>query len=148
MSRIAQVQAVKPSQVGVGQFLRAKPMRNESMTLDRRDDGTMLASIPLRRPAWLVPPLSWLIPFSSHRRVELDTVGAAVLDLCDGNKTVERIIEEFARKEKLSFREAQLPVTQFLQQLSQRGLMAIVGFQKDAPPRTDCPRGTVAGTGT
>lgn len=148
MSGFAQVQAVKPAQVGVGQFLRSRPMRNESMTVDRRADGTMLASIPLRRPAWLVPPLSWLIPFSSHRRVELDTVGATVLTMCDGKRTVERIIEDFARKEKLSFREAQLPVTQFLQQLSERGMMAIVGFKKDAPQRTDCPRGTVAGTGT
>jgi hypothetical protein len=127
-------------------------MRNESMTVDRRNDGTTLASIPLRRPGWLVPPLSWLIPFSSHRRVELDTVGAAVLDMCDGNKTVERIIEEFARKEKLSFREAQLPVTQFLQQLSDRGMMAIVGFQKTASPdeagtQAACPRRSAAGRG-
>ena len=122
-------------------------MRNESMTLRRQADGTALASIPLRRPAWLVPPLSWLIPFSPHRRVELDTVGWAVLDLCDGKKTVERIIEDFARKENLTFREAQLPVTQFLQQLSERGMMAIVGFQNDAPPRAARPHGSAAGTG-
>ncbi len=135
MTRAAKVQSVKPSQIGVGQFLRSRPMRNESMLVERRPDGTTLASVPLRRPAWLVPPLSWLMPFSSHRRIELDTVGSAVLDLCDGRRTVERIIEDFARKEKLSFREAQLPVTQFLGQLAERGMMAIVGFQKDAPPR-------------
>ena len=140
MSRTVKSQPAKPSQVGVGQFLRARPMRNESMTVERRADGSLLASIPLRKPGWLVPPLSWLMPFSSHRRVELDTVGFAVLDMCDGRRTVERIIEDFARTEKLSFREAQLPVTQFLQQLSERGMMAIVGFQKDATPRA--PAGT------
>jgi hypothetical protein len=146
MSRTTQqVQPVKPSQIGVGQFLRARPMRNESMTFQHRSDGTTLASIPLRRPSWLVPPVSWLVPFSSHRRVELDTVGTTVLDMCDGKRTVERIIEDFARQEKLSFREAQLPVTQFLQQLSERGMMAIVGFQNDQPPRAACP-GEAIGT--
>ena len=143
MSRTAQVQPVKPSQIGVGQFLRARPIRNGSMTLRRQADGSMMASIPLRRPAWLVPPLSWLMPFSSHRRVELDTVGSSVLDMCDGKRTVERIIEDFARQEKLSFREAQLPVTQFLQQLSERGMMAIVGFQNDVDPRAACPSGAI-----
>jgi hypothetical protein len=135
MSGTVKVQLARPSQIGVGQFLRSRPMRNESMLVERRSNGTALASIPLRRPGWLVPPLSWLMPFSSHRRVELDSVGSAVLDMCDGQKTVERIIEDFARKEKLSFREAQLPVTQFLQQLAERGMMAIVSFQKDAPSR-------------
>lgn len=125
--------AVKPSRVGADQFLRARPMRNESMLLDRRPDGTTLARIPIRKPSWMVPPLTWLVPYSSHKRIELDTVGSAVLELCDGRNTVEHIIERFAEDEKLSFREAQLPVTQFLQKLAERGMMAIVGFGKDAP---------------
>ena len=134
MRKKTQDKPVKPSQVGVDRFLGARPMRNESMLLDRRTDGTALVSVPIRRPAWLVPPLSWVMPFSAHRRVELDTVGTTVLDMCDGERTVERIIEDFARTEKLSFREAQLPVTQFIQQLAERGMMAIVGFGKDASP--------------
>jgi hypothetical protein len=122
-----------PSQISVDQFLRAKPLRNVSMKMERRGDGTTLVSIPLRRPGWMVPPLSWLLPFSSHRRIELDTVGSEVLEMCDGSRTVERIIEDFASKEKLSFREAQLSVTQFLQQMSHRGMIAIVGIQKESP---------------
>jgi hypothetical protein len=48
-----------------------------------------------------------------------------MLDLCDGKKTVERIIEEFALMNKLSFREAQLPVTQFLTSLTSGGVLVV-----------------------
>ncbi|MGC9454142.1 MAG: PqqD family protein [Phycisphaerae bacterium] len=121
-----------PRHLPAEQVLAAVPYRNEAMELHHRRDGTALASIPLRKPRWLVPPLSWVIPFSSHRRVELDTAGVAVLDLCDGSRNVESIIEKFAADHKLSFREAQLSVTKFLQQLTQRGVIAVVGLSDDA----------------
>lgn len=112
-------------------ILTARPYSNESMQVRRRRDGSLLATIPIRRPRYMVPPISWVLPFSSHRRVELDAVGAGVLDMCDGRRTVEGIIEKFAADNKLTFRESQIPVTQFLQQLTQRGLVAIVGAEKD-----------------
>ena len=62
-------------------------------------------------------------------------MGAEVLDLCDGKRNVERIIEQFAGAHKLTFREAQLAVTQFLRQLTRRGLTAIVGLNEDADER-------------
>jgi len=107
-------------------LLRSKPVRNVLMELQRLDDGGAVASVPMRRPSWMIPPLSWLMPFSSHRRVQLDRIGLSVLDLCDGQRTVESIIEQFAARNKLSYREAQLPVTQFMQMLLQRGLVAAV----------------------
>ena len=113
-------------------FLRARPHVNRAMKLDRRSDGTALATVPMRKPRYLVPPLSWILPFSSHRRVELDAVGAGVLDLCDGKRTVEGVIETFAAERKLTFRESQLAVGQFLRQLAQRGMVAIVGLNEDA----------------
>lgn len=112
-------------------FLRAVPYRNEAMKLTDRRGGAVLAEVPMRKPGWLVPPLSWIIPYSSHRRVELDAAGASVLELCDGRRTVEAVVEKFAADNKLSFREAQLAVMEFLKQLSQRGLIAIVGARED-----------------
>ena len=112
-------------------YLRAVPYRNEMMGVTRRSNGGLLASIPMKRPRFLVPPLSWILPYSTHRRVELDALGAEVLDLCDGKRDVERIIEEFAASHKLTFRESQLAVTQFLRQLTRRGLTAIVGRNED-----------------
>jgi hypothetical protein len=95
------------------------------MELERRKEG-WLATVPVARPRWLVPPLSWVLPFSPHRRVQLDGPGSSVLDLCDGQRTVEQIIETFARDNRLTFREGQLAVTQFLRELVRRGMVVLV----------------------
>jgi len=116
----------------VDDFLRSVPVANVSMKVEGRADGSALVSIPMRRPGWLVPPLTWILPYSSHRRVELDPVGAGVLQLCDGQRTVEDIIEEFADRHRLSFRESQLPVTQFIRMMLERGLVAAIGTNEDA----------------
>ena len=116
-------------------MLRARPFANEAMARQRLSGGKLVVSVPLRRPRYLVPPLSWILPFSSHRRVELDVLGVEVLDCCDGRHTVESIIEKFAELHKLTFREAQLAVMQFLRQLTQRGLVAIVGVDEDPDKR-------------
>lgn len=127
--RRGQKQLRKP--VPTANFLRAVPHVNQAIETEHRPDGSLLVSVPIPRPKYLVPPLSWLLPFSPTRRVEMEPVGAGVLGLCDGRRTVEAIIEAFAAGHQLSFREAQLAVTQFLRQLAQRGLVAIVGDQKD-----------------
>jgi hypothetical protein len=111
-------------------FLRAVPYVNRAMEITRRPDGGALVAIPIPRPKLLFPPLSWIFPVSSHRRVELEPLGTAVLDLCDGRRTVEGVIEKFAADHKLSFREAQLSISEFLHQLITRGLVAIVGSGK------------------
>ena len=67
----------------VDDFLRSVPVANVSMKVEGRADGSALVSIPMRRPGWLVPPLTWILPYSSHRRVELDPVGAGVLQLLE-----------------------------------------------------------------
>lgn len=114
-------------------LLHSRPVANVSMILDRIEDGSgAVAAVPMRRPSWLVPPLSWIVPFSSHRRVQLDRVGLSVLDLCDGQRTVENIIEQFAASHRLSYREAQLPVTQFMQIMLQRGLVAAVSERRSS----------------
>jgi len=112
-------------------LLRAVPHRNRAMEVSPGPRGTMV-SVPVRRPSWLVPPISWILPFSSHRRVELDDLGLEVLNLCNGRNTVESVIEKFAADHKLSFREAQLSVTQFLRLLTERGLVAVVGSGKSS----------------
>jgi hypothetical protein len=115
-------------------LLAAVPMQNASADLTDGPGGKLLVAVPLKRPGWLVPPISWVLPFSSHRRVELDEIGAAVFRACNGERTVEEIIEAFAARHALDFREAQLPVTQFLRQMTQRGLIVLAGFDTKAKP--------------
>lgn len=74
----------------------------------------------------MVPPVTWLLPLRPERRFELDALGASVLNMCDGDSSVEQIIGRFAEGNGLSFREAQVSVVQFLKMLTQRGVIAIV----------------------
>jgi hypothetical protein len=129
-TRRARGQKELPNAGSPANFLRAVPHVNQAMETHYLSDGSMVVSIPIRRPKYLVPPLSWVLPFSPFRRVQLEPVGSGVLGLCDGRRTVEAIIERFATDHKLSFREGQLAVTQFLRQLMQRGLVALVGQDK------------------
>ena len=112
--------------ISVDEFLASVPYRNEAMEVEPVGKGLLL-SVPVRRPRWLVPPLSWVLPWSGYRRVELDEPGTEVFNLCDGKRSVEEIIETFAENHKLSFREGQVAVTQFLRELLKRGIIALVG---------------------
>jgi hypothetical protein len=114
----------------LSQFLAAVPQKNSAIKVEPAGDG-LLVSVPIPRPRWLVPPISWILPFSDHRRVELDGPGKTVLELCDGQRTVEEVVESFAQRHKLSFRESQLAVTKFFRELVQRGIMVIVGNEED-----------------
>ncbi len=113
-------------EMAAGRLLAAVPCKNQAADVSPLGDGA-LVTIPTRRPRWLVPPLSWILPWRPQRRVQLDAPGAAVLALCDGQRNVEQVIETFAREHKLSFRESQLAVTQFLRELLRRGIIAVVG---------------------
>ena len=123
----------KPApRISTGQFLAAVPMVNHAATRTATPTGGTLVEVPIPRPRFLVPPISWILPFSGHRRIELDKLGTAVLQLCDGRRSVERIIEKFAADHKLTFRESQLSVTQFLRMLTERGVIAVVGLEQKA----------------
>ena len=132
MPRTRRTQKQLQRAVSTARFLQAVPYVNQAMSVSQRADGGALASIPIPRPRYLVPPLSWILPFSPQRRVELEPVGAGVLKMCDGKRSVEAIIEQFAAAHRLTFREAQIPVTQFLRQLMERGLVVIVGSDEKA----------------
>ncbi len=65
---------------------------------------------------WLKPP--------SHRRVELDEVGSFVWELCDGQRTIETIVQQTSKHYKMHRREAEVSVTSFLQMLHERNFIA------------------------
>jgi len=113
-------------------LLHATPHPNRTMTIERQGKGGIVTTTR-PRPRYLVPPITWFVKFRPLRRVGLDELGMQVLDLCDGRRTFEQVVEEFARVHRLTFREGQLSVTQFLAMLAQRGLIEIVGKGKDRP---------------
>ncbi len=60
-----------------------------------------------------------------ERKFELDSFGVEVYDACDGKTSVSDIIKKFAQAHNLSIAEAEMSVTQFLEMLMKRGLVAV-----------------------
>ncbi|MBA4387469.1 MAG: hypothetical protein C0404_05770 [Verrucomicrobia bacterium] len=112
-------------------LLAGVPHVNKAARMTRKPAGA-LVEVPTRKPGYLVPPISWIIRFSGSKRVELDELGVDIMNLCDGRRTVEMVVEAFAVANKLSFRESQLPVIQFLTMLSGRGILAIAFAKEDS----------------
>jgi len=72
------------------------------------------------------PPLSWVLPFRNKKGIALDGLGRQVLESCDGQATVEHIIEDFARVHQLRFHEARQSVLVFLKMLLERKVVAFL----------------------
>lgn len=114
------------------QLLDAVPVTNQSVRLEMRDDG-MIVFLPLQRRWWMQPPFSWLMNYRTERGLALDSLGREVYEACDGQSTVESIIEAFAQRHQVRFHDARLSVLQFLRSLVQRNAVALVVAEDDEP---------------
>jgi len=59
------------------------------------------------------------------RTLRLDRLGSEVWDLCDGQRTGEGVVDDFAQRHRLTFHEARAAVTVYLKTLVQRGALAL-----------------------
>ncbi len=82
----------------------------------------MIAS---RREAWWVRLLNVVVPVPRERIFELDEVGRELWALCDGEHTLEDMIQAFVDHHKLTRAEADWSLRTYLRDLGKRGL---VGF--------------------
>lgn len=109
------------------QMLQARPVKNEAAKHERRSSSeSMLITIRRKRPRVLIPPLSWFIRINHTSRFQLDKLGMWVWDLCDGERRIEDVIDEFATRFKLSFHEARVSVTSYVKDLTERGALVLV----------------------
>ncbi len=104
--------------------LSAVPTQNSAVRVERRAHGTVLM-VPLRERRW-TKLVRLVLPLRSERGYALDRLGEEVWSACDGERTLELIVEEFAAAHQLSFHEARLCVMQFIRMLSERNLLALV----------------------
>lgn len=110
--------------------LSGVPLRNEAAGVVDEGDEVRL-SVALKRSRWLVPPISWVIKPRGEKTVRLDELGTEVWRLCDGERTLERIIDEFAERHSLTFHEARVSVTGYVKELMQRGALVIAAEEED-----------------
>lgn len=106
-------------------MLAARPQPNLAADIVEESATRVRVAIRLQMPKWLLPPLTLIIKPRRRRIIELDTVGVEVWRACNGQHTVEDIVEAFAEHHELTFHEARVAVTNFLYSLIQRGLIAI-----------------------
>jgi len=57
--------------------------------------------------------------------LELDAIGSMVWQLCDGQHVVGDVVEHLMRRFQISYREAELSATNYLHQLTDRGLLVV-----------------------
>jgi hypothetical protein len=108
------------------QMLKATPVRNTAARVVENSDYCITVHVKQRRPGYMVPPLSWIVPFSRERRVTLDAIGTKIWHWCDGVRTVEEVADRFKEQYQLTFHEARAAVTGYLKMLLKRGVLAIV----------------------
>lgn len=107
-----------------GEVLDLVPLQNTSVRAEARGNAVVLW-VPLNKRWWMRGPLSWLLPFRREKGVELDALGREVWNVCDGERTLEQIVEEFAQRHKLGFHEARLSVQSFVALLLERNLIVL-----------------------
>jgi hypothetical protein len=110
--------------------LSCKPVKNIQVNETRLKTGVVMLTYPVGTRPWvaaLIKRFSGADQKPVTKRLELDTLGSAVWDLLDGNRSVKQVIQEFSKTYRLHSTEAETSVTQFLRQLGKRGL---VGFKE------------------
>jgi hypothetical protein len=105
-------------------LLDAVPMANRAVRVEERGE-TLILFVPIQRRWWMKGPLTWALPFRPEKGIALDQLGTEVWRACDGERTVERIIDEFAERHRVRFHEARNSVVSFLHSLLQRKLLVL-----------------------
>jgi len=125
---------IRPPEVDRKSAMTLRPGRNAQLTWEKRESGETILTVPENPKAGRVTKLMarWLkVP--NERHVELDEVGGYVWELCDGDHTVESIVQKTGRQYKMNRREAEVSVTMFLQMLHERNF---IGFYKKVPKKS------------
>jgi len=98
-------------------------VRNPAITARKLDNGDAELTVP-RREDWVGRLLAMLFYAPKERRVILEGIGAEVWELCDGQHAVSQMIAVLAKKYKLSQREAEVSLVEYLRTLGKRKLIA------------------------
>ncbi len=107
------------------QALAARPVRNPALKWERLDSGEVRIILP-RRNDYVGKLLSFLFHVPKSRPVSLDVVGAHVWELCDGEHTVDDLVDALMDEHRLHRREAEVSLTAFLKMLGKRNMVAFI----------------------
>ena len=103
--------------------LDARPLRLFEAAPQRVAPGQWQLKVPLKQKTWM----TFLVRKSQGltKTFELDDIGSAVWEACDGNTSVRDIITTLADRHRLNAREVEVATLAFLKTLVQKGLIGI-----------------------
>lgn len=109
-------------------MLGAVPVHNKAAESRETDPDRVEITVTRKKPRYLIPPISWIIHPKLTVTFELDRLGAWIWKQCDGKKTAEKIIDDFAALHDLRFHEARTAVSDYLSLLAKNGAIALVYY--------------------
>ena len=112
----------KRPDVDRSKVLKAFPLRNQLITWELDDKGEASLVIPQQDKFW-VRFTSKLFMLPDKRVVVLDSIGAYVWEMCDGEHTISQIIKAIQKKHQLTRKEAETSLFTFVQQLGKRNFI-------------------------
>ena len=104
--------------------LRSVPVANQAVAIKATSEDKLQLSVPFNRTHWS-KAVRHLLPLSEETNIELDRLGAEIFALCDGEHTVEELIDCHKDRWKLSFFESRAMILQFLQHLMRHNFIAL-----------------------
>ena len=104
------------------------PVQSEAVTAYRTDAGLIRLHYPLLVKPWIAE-LARRFGAGANappaRQLELDELGTLTWGLIDRKRSVQDIINQFARQTRVHPKEAEAAVTRFLRELGRRGIIGM-----------------------
>ena len=113
-----------PSPLTREQAFQARPVRNPALKWRLNDEDNVEIIVP-RRSDRMGRILGFLFYVPETRPLVLDEVGTRVWQLCDGERTVEEIVQVLSDQYILDRHEVELSLTAYMRTLGRRGM---IGF--------------------
>lgn len=121
---------MKRKHLALSQQLSSVPVRNESVSIAKDEDGDLVVEVKLLYTG-LLRVASILLKMRKTKRFVLEGLGLQIYESIDGEKSFEDLIDGFAAEHKLTFFEARALLMQYMQILMKNGLVAIGVRRRD-----------------
>jgi hypothetical protein len=105
------------------QAMNARPVAGDIVARQALPTGGERISIRVRPGKW--HRILLRLPEKISREYELDAYGAILVTLCNGRRSVEEIVEQFACEHRLDTHEAERAVVDYLRTLMRRGIVSM-----------------------
>ena len=106
------------------QALQVRPLRNPRLKWEYNEEGYVVATLS-RRSGLRGRLITFFLAVPETRPVVLDEVGTFVWDMCDGEHSVEQLVQALCKKYKLSRREVEISLNEYLQMLGKRRMIVV-----------------------